>query len=74
MEASSKPYAHPINLIAFFFNKRKKGKRKKKEKEKKGQKKKKKGRKTHKPCCLSPSPTTRKASLGVQYHTDVVAI
>lgn len=49
MEASSKPYAHPINLIAFFFNKRKKGKRKKKEKEKKGQKKKKKEEKPTSP-------------------------
>lgn len=67
MEASSKSPTHPtpINLFAFFFKKKKKWKKRKKDQKKK---------KKNPAVCLYPSPSTRKASLGVRSHAVFVAI
>lgn len=63
MEASSEPPPPPpVNLFAFFFKKKKKRKKDKKKNQ------------PRPAVCLYPSPSTRKASLGVRSHAVFVAI
>lgn len=68
MEASSKSYAPPQSTSLLSLNKRKKEKEKK-EKEKRPKKK----EETPQALPSAPGPA-RKASLGVRWHTDLVAV
>lgn len=72
MEASSKPYAPPQSTS--LLSSLKKGKKEKRKKKGKRKKAKKKGKRKPQALLSVPEAYTRKASLGVQWHTDVVAI